>query len=48
MYVSGLGKSEVIFLLPSSIVFLELRLPRPKKKRVLLRLDYVPLVTGPG
>ena len=33
MYVSRLGKSEVIFLLPSSIVFLELRLSRPKKAR---------------
>ena len=33
MYVSGLGKSKVIFLLPSSIVFLELRLSRPKKAR---------------
>ena len=33
MYVSRLGKSEVIFLLPSSIVFLELRLPHHKKAR---------------
>ena len=33
MYVSRLGKSDVIILLPSSIVFLELRLSHHKKAR---------------